>query len=104
MHSILSISARLASVTRPTHSSGDVGHVGGDDVVGQHAGELVEPERRRGGEDAALVGDRLAEHHVEHAQPVGRDEQEEAVTGVVDVADLAAVDVLQLRHGMGSGW
>ena len=79
-------------------------HVGGDHMVGEHATEFIEQERRYRGERAAVVGDGLTEHHVERAEPVGRDEQQEAIASVVDVADLAAEDALEVSHGMGSGW
>jgi len=79
-------------------------HVGGDHVVGEHVTELIEQERPHRGERAALVEDGLTEHHVEHAEPVGLDEQQVAIASVVDVADLAAGDVPEVSHGMGSGW
>ena len=110
MHSTGSISARGTSITRPARSA----------IVGRRAGsrrasvetrwladdvaELLEPERRHGGEHPALVGDRLGHHHVEGRHAVGGDHQQAAVAGVVDVADLAGVDVgqvdrRQIAHG-----
>ena len=69
-------------------------------MIGQHTTQFVEPERRNRGERSALLGHRLTEHDVEDAETVRRDEKQVAVTGVVDVADLAAVDVLELSRGM----
>jgi len=78
-------------------------HVGGDHVIGEHATAPIEQERRHRGEGATVVGDGLTEYHVEHADPVGRNEQQEAIASVVDVAYLDALDVPEVSHGMGSG-
>jgi phosphoribosylaminoimidazole-succinocarboxamide synthase len=51
-------------------------HIGGDQVIGHHVGQKVEPEQRDLGEDFALERDRLGEHDVEGGEAVGSDQQE----------------------------
>ena len=55
----------------------------------------VEPERREGGEDPSLVGDRVVEHDVEHREPIRRDHEVPVVAHVVELADLPRVAVRQ---------
>src|SRR5699024_1600177 len=66
-------------------------HVGGgDDVVGHHVGQLLEPPQRELGEDLALVRDGGGQHDVVDAHAVGG-HQDEVVTVGVDVTHLAGV-------------
>ncbi len=55
----------------------------GDDRIGP-----VEPEGRHRGQDPALVGDRVGQDHVVDRDPI-RGDQEQVVTGFVDLAHLA---------------
>ena len=57
-------------------------------MVGDEVLEAVEPERGDAREDLALVGDLVGQDEVIGADAVGR-HHEQAVTAVVDVADLA---------------
>ena len=52
----------------------------------------------------ALVEDGLTEYHVEHVVPVGCHEQQEAIVSAADVANLGAVVMPGVSHGMRSGW
>ena len=83
-------------------ASGDgVRHVGGEDVVGDHVGELLEPPQRQLREDLALVRDLAVEDVVERRDPVGGHQQQLVRAGPaggrvdrrVEVTDLARVDV-----------
>jgi hypothetical protein len=66
-------------------------------------GELSEPEQRELRQHHALVGDAGGQHHVEGADPIrGHDEQ--PVTEVVDVPDLAAAPHLQVRQARLEQW
>src|SRR5690606_19524502 len=58
----------------------------------------LEPEGRDGREHAALVADRLLQHDVEGGQPVGGHQQQLVLPHLVDVSDLAGV---QVREGDG---
>ena len=95
MHSTGKTFAFFTSMKRPAQVVGvrrellgQVGDVGGEQVVGHHVAEQLEPEERELGEHLALVRDRVGQHHVERAEAVGRDEQQ-PVAEVVEVADLA---------------
>ena len=103
MHSIGSISARRHSMIRPASSGscaagGQVGDVGRHEVAAAARRRAARTRTRHGGEHAALVGDRLGHHDVERGDAVGRDHQQPAVAGVVDVADLAGVEVRQVER------
>jgi len=64
-------------------------------VIRHEVRELREPEVRDGIEHAALVGNRIGQHHIERRQPVGgHDEKRRGVDGV-DVAHLAFVQALE---------
>ena len=78
------------------------GHVDAGQVVAQDVRGLVEPEIADLAEHLALAGDRVGQHHVEGAEPVGgHDQQQRAVLAgfgrqcgrrqVEHVADLAAM-------------
>src|SRR5690606_763273 len=69
------------------------------EVVGHHAGELVEPEVGNGSEDLALLWNRLLENDIECRQTIGRHHQHALVVDFVEVADLARVDLLQAQGG-----
>ncbi len=107
MHSRGSISARRTSTARPASPGsrlrrrrarrrrqlgGDLGRVGGDEVPGASVGQLLAPEGGHGGEHPALVRDGLGEDHVVGADPVRGHHQQQAVAGVVELADLPRVD------------
>ncbi len=79
---------------------GQVGHVGGDEVVFHHAVEQVEPELRQLGEHLALVGDLVFQDVVEGRDAVGG-HQQQPVAQIVQIAHLAlrvGSDV-DSRHG-----
>ncbi len=89
----------------PPHEHGaaghGVGHRPGDEVVGHEVGELVEPPQRQLGQHTALVGDRRGQHVVVGRDAVARDDEQvaaAAVLGLVEVADLAGVDVPVTRQ------
>lgn len=69
------------------------------EVVGHHASQLVEPEVGDGGEDLALLRNRLFEDDVECRQTIGGHHQHALVVDFVEVADLARVDLLQAQGG-----
>ena len=50
---------------------------------------------RQAGEHPALVGDLVGQHDVEHRDAVARDHQQPVVTDLVELADLARVEVRQ---------
>ena len=79
----------------------------GDEVAGHHAGQLAEPEGRHGGQDPALVRDRLGHDDVERRDAIARHHQQSVIADGVDVANLAGVDVGQAEcwstgHGRAS--
>ena len=86
--------------------AGDVGCIGGDEVVVDDAGEVLEPKLRDLRQDHAFAGGSVGEHDVKRADPVRGDDQERvAAVGqlhVVEVADLAAPFVgeseIRLHH------
>ena len=82
----------------------EVGGVRRHEVVRDDAGGLVEPERRQCGEHAALVGDEVVEHDVEHRDAVGRDHEHAVVIDLVELADLARIVVRErdVTHGASS--
>ena len=63
----------------------------------------LEPEGRQLREHLALVGYARSEHVVERGDAIGRDEQQ-VVTHLVDVADLAASVQLQIGEGGFEKW
>src|SRR5580692_12618107 len=67
-----------------------LGDVGGDEVVGNDVGEVVEPEQGYLAEDVSLVGDAGGQDVVEGGDAVGGDEKQLLVADGVDVADFAA--------------
>ena len=67
-----------------------------DDVVGDDVGQFLEPEKRKLGENASLIGNRRGKDHVERRKTVGGDDQE-AIAEVVDVANLAASEKFESR-------
>ena len=101
MHSMGSISARRHSITRPA-SSGFCAPGGRSarsvemQVAPDDVGQVLEPERRHGGQHPPLVGDRLGHDHVERRDAVRRDQQQPVVAGVVHVTDLARVEMGQI--------
>ena len=80
---------------------GEVGRVARDRVVADdpEALGLLEPEPRERGEHAALVGDVVGQHDVEHRHAVGCHDQQPVVTDLVELAHLARVDVRQRGAG-----
>src|SRR5262249_41160822 len=78
-----------------------VGRVRGDQMVGREVGGLLEPEGRQRREGSALVGDGILEHHVEHGDAVGRDDQNADVVDVVEIADLARVHMRERDTSQG---
>ena len=64
--------------------------IGGDQVVGDDVGEVIEPEQGNLAEDASLVGDAGGQNVVEGGDAVGGDEKQLLVADGVDVAHLAA--------------
>ncbi len=82
--------------------------VAGHDAVGVHRDqvvrdlvlELLEPPRRHQREHLALAGDGLGKHDVERAHAVGGDHEQRGVVDRVDVADLAAVEELEVELGL----
>ena len=80
-------------IVMATEGRHGVGHARGDDVVGHQVAEPVEPPQRHRGEDAALVRDGRGQHPVVRRDPVAGHEQQPALGGLVEVADLARVDV-----------
>jgi hypothetical protein len=93
---------RPAIGRRPEPAVGQVVRVGREQVVGNDAGRLDEPEAREAGQDAALVRDRRREHDVEGGQPVAGDEQEAVLPDREQVADLARADEgVSERHRRG---
>ncbi|MNY34410.1 hypothetical protein D3C86_1687470 [compost metagenome] len=68
-------------------------------MVGHQVLELVEPEVGDGGEDLALLRDRLVEDDVEGRQTIGGHHQHALVVDFVEVANLARVDLLQAQGG-----
>ena len=59
--------------------------------------QVLEPERRHRGQHPTLARDGLGHHDVERGDAIGRDHQQPAVAGVVDVAHLAGVQMIE-RH------
>jgi hypothetical protein len=57
-------------------------------MVGNEIRDLTEPEGRDLGEDLSLVRDGVIHHHVKGRDAIGGDD-EQGLTQVVDVADLA---------------
>ena len=74
-----------------------VGDVHRNQVVGHEARELVKPERRDAGEDLTLVRDFVWEDEVKRADAIAC-HHEQAVTAIVDVANLA-VRIRAKLHG-----
>ena len=64
-------------------------HVGGD---------LVDPEIGQPREHAALLGDRLVHHDVKGTQTIRGDHQHQLVVDLEEVANLARVQVVQVRQ------
>ena len=81
---------------------GEVGGVGRHQVVRDDRRRGVEPERGQRGEDAALVGDLVAEDDVEHGDAVGRDDEHAVVADLVELAHLPGVVVRErdVAHGV----
>jgi len=73
---------------------GEVPDIGGKQVVPDDIGGPGKPVFRYLRKDPALFGDRVREHHVKRRDTVRRNDQE-AVTQVVDVADLSASRPIQ---------
>ncbi len=67
---------------------GQVGHVGGDEMVVHHAVQKLEPELRQLGEHLALAGNLVVQHVVEGRDAVGS-HQQQLVSQIVQVAHLA---------------
>ena len=72
-------------------------------------GEAPEPPGGELGQEAALVGNRLVEDHVEGGESIGRHQEQPVVADRVGLAHLAAVDQGQPldrrggeRHGRSS--
>src|SRR5437773_5249019 len=78
----------------------DFVRVGGEKVARDHRRDALEPERAQLGQHRTLVGNRLAQHHVERAHPVARHEQQRLAIHLVDFADLATAEQ---REGKGAG-
>ncbi len=83
---------------------GEVSDAGGDEVVGDEVAEMVKPEERELGEDAALVGDAGGEDVVEGGDAVGGDEEKISAGKRVDVADFAASDEREGELGFAEGF
>ena len=60
-----------------------------DDVVRNDVGQFVEPEKRKLGEHAALIGNGRGKNDVECRKAVGGDDQQ-TIAEVVNVANLSA--------------
>src|SRR5713226_2181514 len=69
--------------------------IGADHVMRHHALELVEPPGADLGQYRALHRDRFGHDHVEGADAVGGQQQHAVAADGVDIADLAAPDLLQ---------
>ena len=78
----------------PAVSGKSVG-IARDHVVGDDVARSLEPEVRERGEHAALVGDLVGQDHVEHRDAIGGNHQQLVVPDLVQLADLARVDVRQ---------
>ena len=76
--------------------AGDVVRVGREEVVGRV--ECGEPVERQPGEDAALVGDGVGNHHVEGRDPIRGDDQQSIVVDPVDLTYLPRPEMLQRKH------
>jgi hypothetical protein len=59
-------------------------------LVGNHMGQLAEPEIRHGGQHRALAGNRIGQDHVEGREAIGGDDQQLVLADGIDVAHLAA--------------
>ena len=98
MHSIGSISARRTTIMRPAQSSAAPPSYDNPTrwfgAMSPRWSNQNDAHRRQ---HPTLVGHGLAHHDVERGHPVGRDHHERAVGGVVEVADLARVDLGE-RH------
>src|ERR1700761_9353908 len=70
-------------------------NIGGNEVVGHHVLQEIEPEQRELGEHASFVRDPGSEHVIEGGDAVGSDEQKMIAIDLVNVADLAARVELQ---------
>ena len=98
------LAATCRSRVRPCPVGGGAGgQLGGEDVVRDQVGELVEPPERELGEDAALVGDLGGQHPVVGGHTVAGDHHEVARLVPVQVAHLAGVQVHQARNLDGLG-
>ena len=64
-------------------------------MVGDDIGHALEPELGDLVEDDPFVGDRLVHDDIERRDAVGGDDQQ-VFAQVVDIADLAAVDELEV--------
>ena len=98
MHSMGSMSARWHNIERPAASgtcapSGKSARSVEMQVTPDGVGEHLEPERGHRRQDPTLVGDGLVHHDVEGGDAIGRHHEEAAVARVVDVSNLARVDV-----------
>ena len=92
-------SVRRTSMARPSSCGGVRGELAGEILRGDHVmrndvRELLEPEKRKLRQHAALIGNRRGENDVEGREPVGGDDQQ-AIAELVDVANLAAAAKLQ---------
>ena len=72
--------------------------VGGDQVVGNDVGEVVEPEQGNLAEHASLVRDAGGQDVVEGRDAVGGDEKQLLVADVVDVTHFAAGVKVEIRE------
>src|SRR5262249_1101870 len=79
--------AAVEGVLLGGEGGGHRGDVDAEEVV--RDAQVIEPEPRQAGEDAALVGDAGRQHPVAGADPVAGDD-DEAVAEVIDVAHLPA--------------
>jgi hypothetical protein len=77
--------------------------VRGEHVVRDQIAHALEPERRELCEYFALVGDARSEDVIERGDAIGRD-QEEVVTHLINVADLAASVEFQIGEGGLEEW
>ncbi len=71
-------------------------HVGRDKMVGDDVLEEIEPEQRQLGQNPALVRDAGGQHIVECGDPVGGNEEQVVAVQVVNVADLAAREQVEV--------
>ena len=104
-HSMGNISARCTSMERPRSwsaylrtASGVLVDIGGDQVVRNDVGEVVEPEQGNLAQHASLMRDAGGQNVVESGNTVGGHKKQLLVADAVDVAHLAAGVELEIRE------